>query len=200
MERLRQYRKAHYANPEIKAAKKAYRQANRRRVSATRARRHRERMASDPVYRAKHNKRQRDRFTKHPLATPIHHARLALNRTIQAIINGKEPRTNELLGCGWEAFKAHMESRFQEGMSWSNRRQWVVDHIIPYAVAATLEDVKGLSYYRNVRPVWPRQNIDKGAKVPPPGEWPQGVASRLSGECVGRAIYMAGGGVVGVGA
>jgi len=81
-------------------------------------------------------------------------------------------------------------------MSWGNRRQWVADHIIPYAAAATPEDVKGLSYYRNVRPVWPRQNIDKGSKVPPPGEWPQGVASRLSGECVGRAIYMAGGGVV----
>lgn len=62
-----------------------------------------------------------------------------------------------------------MESLFQEGMSWGNRRQWVADHIIPYAAAATPEDVKGLSYYRNVRPVWPRQNIDKGAKVPPTG-------------------------------
>lgn len=61
-----------------------------------------------------------------------------------------------------------MESLFQEGMSWGNRRQWVADHIIPYAAAATPEDVKGLSYYRNVRPVWPRQNIDKGAKVVPP--------------------------------
>lgn len=35
------------------------------------------------------------------------------------------------LGCSIEKLKRHLESQFQEGMSWENYGQWHIDHIKP---------------------------------------------------------------------
>lgn len=49
----------------------------------------------------------------------------------------KSKRILSLLGCSIEEFRKHIESQFQEGMTWENRgryiENWSIDHIIPFS-------------------------------------------------------------------
>lgn len=78
---------------------------------------------------------------------------------------GGRSKTTELLGCGWDCLKAHIESLFFEGMSWDNRSEWHVDHIIPLASATTEEELLPLFHYTNLQPLWARENQRKGASL-----------------------------------
>jgi len=75
------------------------------------------------------------------------------------IING--------LGCNIVEFKAHIESKFQPGMTWENHGNfgWHVDHIIPLSQAKTPEDVVRLTHYTNLQPLWWRDNLTKAARI-----------------------------------
>lgn len=76
----------------------------------------------------------------------------------------KKSRTHEILGCDYEAFVKHIESQFKDGMSWDNRNEWHIDHIIPLASAKTEDDVIRLNHYTNLQPLWAIDNLKKGAK------------------------------------
>ena len=78
----------------------------------------------------------------------------------------KESRSHEVLGCDWETFKAHIESRFMDGMSWENRDEWQIDHIIPVSLAQDEEAVITLNHYLNLRPLWASENLEKSDKMP----------------------------------
>lgn len=71
------------------------------------------------------------------------------------------------LGCSIEELKRHLESQFQEGMSWDNygRKGWHIDHIVPLAnFDLTLEaDIKIACHHTNLQPLWAKDNISKGA-------------------------------------
>lgn len=73
------------------------------------------------------------------------------------------------LGCSIEQFKAHIESKFQEGMSWNNwsRDGWHVDHIIPLDNfdLSKIEELKKACHYTNLQPLWYRENSIKSNKV-----------------------------------
>lgn len=73
----------------------------------------------------------------------------------------KSSRTHELLGCDWITLKEHIENQFTIGMSWDNRSEWHIDHIIPLAIAATKDEVEILSYYKNLQPLWAEDNLRK---------------------------------------
>jgi hypothetical protein len=80
----------------------------------------------------------------------------------------------EELGCSAAEFRAHIELLFPPGMTWDNygRGSWVFDHKFPLSVAhKSGEDVlrKALSY-RNVQPLWDKDNYSKSTNLPP--EWP----------------------------
>lgn len=79
----------------------------------------------------------------------------------------KTSKTADLLGCDWITLKEHIESQFVEGMSWDNRSEWHIDHIVPYSVAKTQEDVEWLSYYKNLRPLWKHENMKKSGRFAP---------------------------------
>ena len=51
-------------------------------------------------------------------------------------------------------------------MTWENRSEWHVDHIIPLATAKTEEDVYRLNHYTNLQPLWAHENIRKRAMMP----------------------------------
>lgn len=72
---------------------------------------------------------------------------------------------NDIIGCTFEQLKSHIESQFQEGMTWDNHGQfgWHVDHKIPMASAESIEDVYRLSHYTNLQPLWWRDNLTKWA-------------------------------------
>ena len=76
----------------------------------------------------------------------------------------KKGRTEALLGCSFEEARRHIEKQFKPGMSWENRSEWHIDHIIPLASAKTEEEVIKLCHYTNLQPLWARENLRKGAK------------------------------------
>jgi len=77
----------------------------------------------------------------------------------------KNTKTTEILGCEIDFFKEYIESKFLKGMSWDNRSEWHLDHIIPISSAKTEEDVIRLNHYTNFRPLWAKENIQKSNKI-----------------------------------
>jgi hypothetical protein len=76
------------------------------------------------------------------------------------------------LGCTVAELKIHIESKFQEGMSWGNwghrGKVWHIDHIIPL-VSVDLTDREQflkVSHYTNLQPLWAHENQVKGIKPP----------------------------------
>jgi len=78
----------------------------------------------------------------------------------------KKSKTFEILGCTFEEFKMHIESQFQEGMSWERRSEWHLDHFYPASKARDEAHLLELNHYTNLRPLWAIDNIRKGAKIP----------------------------------
>jgi hypothetical protein len=55
---------------------------------------------------------------------------------------------------------------FAKGMTWDNRVDWHIDHIMPISSAKTEADVLRLHHFTNLRPLWAHENAAKGdAKV-----------------------------------
>ena len=77
----------------------------------------------------------------------------------------KPGKTETLLGASWQTVKTHIESQFKIGMSWDNRGQWEIDHIVPYASAKTVDDVIKLTHYKNLQPLWKSENRSKAGKL-----------------------------------
>ena len=77
----------------------------------------------------------------------------------------KKAKTAEVLGCDFEFFKRHIERQFERGMSWDNRGEWHLDHIIPLATAKSEEEVLMLGHFTNLRPLWAAENLAKRDKV-----------------------------------
>jgi hypothetical protein len=101
---------------------------------------------------------------------PIYKMRRSVsNRICSAIKNAgfnKNSKTLSMLCCDWETLKFHLESKFQEGMTWENHGKWHVDHIIPCASAKTIEQLVALQHYANLQPLWAKDNIAKSDKMP----------------------------------
>lgn len=70
-----------------------------------------------------------------------------------------------MLGCDYGTLAAHLESKFTEGMDWSNRGKWHIDHVMPLASAKTEDELTALCHYTNLQPLWAYDNLSKGAKV-----------------------------------
>lgn len=78
----------------------------------------------------------------------------------------KLKRTNEILGCSYEEFKIHLESKFESWMNWENYGKyngelnygWDIDHIIPLSSAKIEEDVIKLNHYTNLQPLCSKIN------------------------------------------
>lgn len=70
-----------------------------------------------------------------------------------------------MLGCDFKTAHKHIEKQFTEGMSWDNRSEWHIDHIIPLASAKTEEELAKLCHYTNLQPLWAEDNLRKGDKL-----------------------------------
>lgn len=107
------------------------------------------------------NKRKSD-----PIFAMKNRVRVRINRYIKNMGATKSQKTIEILGCQWVELKHHLEKQFKDGMSWLNRNQWHIDHIIPLASAKTELELIKLSHYTNLQPLWAFDNMKKGAKMP----------------------------------
>lgn len=118
------------------------------------AKQKKERMKTDHGFRIKTNLRAR------------------IHRILRA---KKSQKTMELTGCSSEFLKGYLESKFTEGMNWSNYGLfgWHIDHIIPLASFSfytnegleNTEEMKRAMHYTNLQPLWAKDNISKGDKI-----------------------------------
>lgn len=79
-------------------------------------------------------------------------------------------------GRSWEALAGytvtelmtHLERQFLPGMTWGNRGEWHIDHIVPLASFnfSSPEDLEFRAAWAltNLRPLWAKDNIRKSAK------------------------------------
>lgn len=90
------------------------------------------------------------------ISTRIHHA----------LKENKLSGVTSLLGCTIKELKLHLESQFQEGMTWENYGKWHIDHIKPCAVfdLSRTEDQKECFHFSNLQPLWAMDNLRKNAK------------------------------------
>lgn len=69
-----------------------------------------------------------------------------------------------ILGCTYEEFITHLESKFESWMTWNNygnpkdgiyelNKTWDIDHIIPLSTAKTEDDIMRLNHYTNLQPL-----------------------------------------------
>jgi len=73
----------------------------------------------------------------------------------------KNSRTHQILGCSFEEFKNHIESKFEPWMNWDNyglyngelNYGWDIDHITPNSKAKTEEELLALNHYTNLQPL-----------------------------------------------
>lgn len=73
----------------------------------------------------------------------------------------KNGRTFQRFGYTPQQLLAHIESKLLPGMTWENRREWHIDHIVPLSSATTLEEVINLFALENLQVLWWWQNISK---------------------------------------
>lgn len=68
----------------------------------------------------------------------------------------------DIVGC-----RNHIESKFDERMSWNNHgpKTWHIDHIVPLSSAKNEEELLKLCHYTNLQPLWWSDNLKKGSKI-----------------------------------
>ena len=85
----------------------------------------------------------------------------------------KNTRTEEILGCSFEKFKYHIESKFESWMTFENYGKyngeycfgWDIDHIIELKNIKTIEDIIILNHHSNLRPLDSKINrVDRNKK------------------------------------
>lgn len=70
------------------------------------------------------------------------------------------------IGYTQDQFKLHIESLWLDGMSWDNRSEWHIDHIIPIKqfIDNNIEDIMLINHLDNLQPLWAKENISKKDK------------------------------------
>lgn len=121
---------------------------------------------SKPEKRVKINAYQRTKRATDPLFAISGRVRARIKTALSERGHGKDKVSKEILGCSWEFFLQHLQSQFVDGMSWSNRHLWHIDHYIPIAAAKSKEDVYMLNHYSNLRPLWGEDNFKKNDTLP----------------------------------
>jgi hypothetical protein len=129
------------------SSKKSYRKKNKKSIREKDVIYRKERMKTDPLYRAKID------------------ARNIIRKALSEKGYSKKSRTEEILGCSFIEFKIHIESLFLNNMSWENRNEWHIDHIIPLAFAKNEKELLLINNYINLRPIWIEDNQLKSDNI-----------------------------------
>lgn len=146
-ERSREWSKA---NPARKAAaNKAWAQANPKRMA---------------VYFRESKARRRK--------NPSHRLYASIGTQLRLALGGSkgQRKWESLVGYTRDDLIAHLERQFIRGMTWDNYgAAWHVDHITPQVTfeldAVDLVAVRACWALSNLRPLWSKANISKGARI-----------------------------------
>lgn len=112
-------------------------------------------------------RKEQRRAMKRASSSPSKRIRNAVSARMWAALKGrKDFRLFDRLGYSQADLMAHLESRFQVGMTWENYGQWHVDHIRPCAVFDLTQDGQFDQCWAldNLQPLWAEANLRKGAR------------------------------------
>lgn len=109
-----------------------------------------------PEQKAKRNKKARLKYKTDP------ETRLRRNLTgiLGQFVRGINDRGSKYVGCSLAQYKAYIESKFEQGMTWSNRGQgegkWSLSHEVNFETFKGQLHiyVKVASWYGNMKPMW----------------------------------------------
>lgn len=108
--------------------------------------------------------KERDKQRRYRKQKPeVYAARDMLKRVLSATNQTKRGRTADALGYTAAELRAHLESLFVDGMSWDNRGEWHIDHIVPVAVMVRdgITDPAIINALTNLQPLWAKDNLAK---------------------------------------
>jgi len=152
-----------YKDNKDKIMNKAWRHANWDAVAKQR---------SESGYNRRSQKNWYHNKGKHDLQFVIsERLRRRLRRALQNGSNRNAIKTSSainLIGCSLEELVANLQMQFRDGMTWDNYGDWHIDHIRP-CNSFDLQDVdeqKACFHFSNLQPLWGRENILKGDKMP----------------------------------
>ncbi len=155
----------------VKEQSKRYYEKNRESLAA-KNKKYREARLADPelaaIDREKSRRTRRERYWKNPQTRLRSVLRGRVITALKSKGVAKSKKTTDLIGCGIEQLRAHLEAQFTEGMSWDKlgAHGIHIDHIRPCASfdLTDPEQQKICFHYTNLQPLWAKDNLSKGAK------------------------------------
>lgn len=119
----------------------------------------------NPKYKDPEYRRQKRRARRNNPQTIVHERVSRLMAfALTEVGSLKRSATFDLLGYTPDDLRQHIERQFVKGMSWENRKEWQLDHIVPMNTAKTEEDVIRLNCLSNLRPMWSKANNQKNGR------------------------------------
>ena len=88
-----------------------------------------------------------------------------IRTSVNRYLKYKSKHTFDIVGCTPQFLKEHLETQFIDGMTWENRSEWHIDHIIPLSSAKTEDELYMLCHYKNLQPLWAEDNLKKSNKI-----------------------------------
>jgi hypothetical protein len=116
-------------------------------------------------YKPRKREQRKERRKIDPLFVITNNLRSRIYKFLITLNIKKNNTTFEIVGCSPQELKEHLEKQFVPGMSWENRAEWHIDHIIPLSSAKTEEELYKLCHYTNLQPLWVEENLQKSNKV-----------------------------------
>ena len=118
---------------------------------------------SDEARRNRFNEWSREKRRKDPKVSVSAHMRVLISRGLKGQKAGRSWR--EFVPYTLEGLMAHLERQFLPGMTWGNKSEWHIDHIVPL-VLFQYESPGDLEFQRawslsNLRPLWGIENVRK---------------------------------------
>ena len=103
-----------------------------------------------------------------PRFTVADRLRRRINQALSRAGTHKCGKLAETAGCDIATLVRHIENQFLPGMSWGNRREWHLDHIVPLsAFDLTKPDQQKVAFhFANLMPLWASDNLRKHTSIP----------------------------------
>lgn len=108
------------------------------------------------------------RYNEKILKEPKERIRRAISKgVVRGLLGKKSKRTFDALPYTVEELMSHLESLFQEGMTWDNYGEWEIDHVKPH-VMFDYKTMECPAFYEcwaldNLQPLWAEDNRSKGS-------------------------------------
>jgi hypothetical protein len=116
-------------------------------------------------YKLRKQEQRKERRNSDPVFNLINRMRCRIWKYLNILEFTKKNKTFDIVGCSPEFLKEHLETQFTDGMSWDNRSEWHIDHIIPLSSAKTEDELYKLCHYENLQPLWAEDNLKKSNKI-----------------------------------